>query len=135
MNTTENKKLLQHAFAEMAQGNTRPFIESLADDVSWTVIGRTKWSKTFVGKPAIFAELLGPLGTRLEGQIRLAAHRFIAEDDMVVVEARGNGNLTKERIPYNNTYCFVCRFVDGKVQELTEYMDTELVVEVLDRQN
>lgn len=133
MSTTENKRRLQEAFAEMAQGNPRSFIESLADDVSWTVIGQTKWSKTFVGKPAIFAELLGPLGIRLEGQIRLAAHRFIAEDEMVVVEARGNGNLTKEGTPYNNTYCFVCRFVDGKVQELTEYMDTDLVVRVLDQ--
>jgi len=33
--------------------------------------------------------------------------------------------------PYNNTYCFVFRVAEGKVKELTEYMDTELVTAAL----
>ena len=33
---------------------------------------------------------------------------------------------------YNNTYCFVFRISEGKVKELTEYMDTELVTAALD---
>lgn len=58
------------------------------------------------------------------------AHRFIAEGDHVVVEVRGN-NTTKAGIPYNNTYCFVFRIADGRVKELTEYLDTELVTAAL----
>ncbi len=48
----------------------------------------------------------------------------------MVVEAKGN-NTTKAGKSYNNTYCFVFRLAAGKLQELTEYMDTQLVVEAL----
>jgi ketosteroid isomerase-like protein len=54
----------------------------------------------------------------------------LLEDDYVVVEARGN-NTTKAGKPYNNHYCFVARLGDGKLREITEYMDTELVTSVL----
>jgi ketosteroid isomerase-like protein len=63
-------------------------------------------------------------------RITTIAHRFIAEGDHVVVEARGS-NVTKAGVPYNNTYCFVFRLAGGKLAELTEYMDTELVTAVL----
>jgi uncharacterized protein len=131
MAAAENKQLLQHVFAEIAHGNSRPFVESLADDVRWTVIGSTPWSRTFRGKQAVLTELLGPLRSRLRRPAKLVAHRFIAEGEHVVVEARGHDNTTTAGVPYNNTYCFVFRLAEGKVQELTEYMDTELVTSVL----
>ena len=68
--------------------------------------------------------------SKFADKIRTTAHRFIAEDDLVVVEARGS-NTTKAGIPYNNTYCFVVRLAGGKLQELTEYLDTELVTAAL----
>src|SRR5438477_11096899 len=48
--TAENKQLLQRIFSELSKGNAKPFVESWADDFSWTVIGTTKWSKTYRGK-------------------------------------------------------------------------------------
>ncbi len=33
--------------------------------------------------------------------------------------------------PYNNTYCIVCRIVDGKVKEMVDYIDTELITSAL----
>lgn len=126
MSASENKKLLQSIFAELATGNSRPFIESMAEDFRWIVTGTTKWSRTYEGKQAVLIELLGELRARIEGNIKTAAHRFIAEDDLVVVEARGN-NVTEAGLPYNNSYCFVFRLSDGKLKEVTEYLDTELV--------
>ena len=40
--------------------------------------------------------------------------------------------MTKSGEPYNQTYCYVFRFEDGQVSELTEYLDTDLVNRVLD---
>ena len=130
MSAAENKKLLQDAFGELAKGNSRPFVDSLADEVRWTVIGSTKWSRTFDGKPAVLAELLAPLRAQIADHLKVTAHRFIAEDDLVVVEGRGQ-STTKAGRPYNNTYCWTCRLANGKVQELTEYMDTQLVATAL----
>jgi hypothetical protein len=130
MSASENKQLMQHIFAELSKGNSEPFVESMSDDFRWTVTGSTKWSKTYDGKQAVLTELFGTLRSKISGRIRTTAHRFIAEGDHVVVEARGN-NTTKKGRPYNNTYCFVFRIAEGKVKELTEYMDTELVTAAL----
>lgn len=66
--------------------------------------------------------MLGELraGLEIDSRIRTTAHRFIAEGECVVVEARGN-DLTKAGMRYDNDYCFVFRLADGKLREPTEY--------------
>ena len=130
MSAAENKQLMQNIFSELSKGNGKPFVESLADDFCWTIIGSTKWSRTYRGKQEVLAELLRPLFAQFADQYTNTAHRFIAEDDYVVVECRGRVT-TKSGKSYNNTYCWVCRVADGKLQELTEYLDTELVTAAL----
>jgi ketosteroid isomerase-like protein len=132
MNTSENKSLLENAFAELAKGNAAPLVGSFADDVTWTAIGTTKFSKTYSGKASVLGDLLGPVGAGLDGPIAIDAHRFIAEGDFVVVEARGRA-MAASGAPYNNTYCFVFRLEDGKVKEVTEYADTEPVTATFGR--
>jgi len=126
MGTTENKKLLQDVFAAMAEGDSRPLIAALADDVRWTLTGSTPFSRTYEGKAEVLAKLLGPLQAQIDGRLRLRAVRVLGEGDTVVVEARGE-SVTKAGRPYNNTYCMVFRLEGGLVRELTEYMDTALV--------
>jgi len=126
MSASENKELLQSIFAELAKGNSRPFVENMDDDFRWIVTGTTKWSRTYEGKQSVLNDLFGELRLRIEGNITTTATRFIAEEDFVVVEARGS-NVTKSGVPYNNAYCFVFRLYEGKLKEVTEYLDTELV--------
>ena len=52
---------------------------------------------------------------------------LIAEGDYVVLQTHGQGRKTKLGNEYNNTYCIVYKIADGKVQEVTEYCDTELI--------
>jgi ketosteroid isomerase-like protein/pimeloyl-ACP methyl ester carboxylesterase len=130
MSAAENKRLIQDIFSELSKGNGKPFVESLADDFCWTITGTTTWSGTYRGRQAVLTELLGPLFSRFADRYTNTADRFIAEGDYVVVECRGRVT-TKEGRPYNNTYCWVCRISGGKLRELTEYMDTELVTAAL----
>jgi ketosteroid isomerase-like protein len=130
MSTALNKQLLQDIFAELTKSNAKPFVHAMADDFRWTILGATAWSRTYQGKHAVLNELFAALRAKFAGNATTIAHRFIAEDDLVVVEARGN-NVTKAGLAYNNAYCFVFRLSDGKLKELTEYLDTELVSKVL----
>jgi ketosteroid isomerase-like protein len=130
MSAAENKQRMQAVFAELARNNAHPFVDSMADDIVWTIIGTTSWSQTCRGKAEFLTKLLGPLTSMLESGFTITAHRFIAEDDHVVVEARGRGT-TKSGKPYDNTYCFVFRMAGGKLKEVTEYMDTALLVSAL----
>ena len=132
MTAHDNKALLQGVFAELARGNSRPFLDSFADDVRWTIVGTTKWSRTYDGKKAVLEQLLGPLRDRLAAPVKVAARRFIADDDLVVVEANGEAT-TKTGRPYNNTYCWIFRLAGGKVVEITEHLDTDLVASAFDR--
>ncbi|HEY2927037.1 nuclear transport factor 2 family protein [Piscinibacter sp.] len=127
---THNKQLMQDIFAELAKGNGKPFVDSMADDFRWIIPGTSSWSRTWSGKRAVLDELMRPLFARFADTYTNQAHRFIAEGDCVVVECRGKV-MTKSGKPYNNSYCYVCRLADGELRELTEYMDTELALAAL----
>lgn len=131
MTSIENKHLMQNIFSELSKGNGKPFVESMADEFCWTITGTTKWSRTYRGKQAVLSQLLRPLFSQFADRYTNTAHRFIAEDDYVVIECRGHVT-TRWGKPYNNTYCYVCRLAGGKLQELTEYLDTELVTSALE---
>ena len=130
MEAQENKQLMRGVFAELAKGDGRPFVDVPADDISWRIIGSTEWSGTWEGKLSVERKLLGPLFAQFATRYRNRAVRLIAEGDCVVIECRGNVT-TMAGQPYNNTYCYVCRLEDGKVHELTEYCDTELLTKAL----
>lgn len=125
-----NKDILRNAFAETAEGNGRPFIDMLADDVEWSIIGSTDWSRTYKGKAAVVQSLLRPLSDQFEGPNVVTAQTFIAEGDTVVVEGR-NHSVTKGGDAYPNRYCWVFTLRDGQVVAITEYCDTQLIQDVL----
>ncbi len=126
MGTAENKELIQKIFTEMSQGNVKPLLGILGEDICWTVIGTTKLSGTFRGKQDIYNRLLMPLGSQLKSDIKITVKSLMADGDQVVVEGYGKA-LTKEGKAYNNVYCWVLRLAEDKITEMTEYLDTELI--------
>lgn len=126
MSAADNKKLIETMFAELSRGNGPGYLEHLADDVQFTIMGTTKFSGTFNGKGEVVEKLLTPLMSQLEGGLAITVDRMVAEGDTVVVQARGK-STTKAGKPYNNSYCQVFRVEGGKVKAITEYLDTELV--------
>jgi ketosteroid isomerase-like protein len=135
MSAGANKKLMEEIFA--AAGNPDPavrdrslFIASLADDAKWVVTGQYSWSRTFTGKESILRDLHGHVRSLLVERARTIAHRFIADGDHVVVEAKGN-NLTKTGVRYDNDYCLVFHLEDGKIKEVREYCDSVLTEKAL----
>lgn len=137
MSAAANKRLMQAIFA--AAANPDPavrdralFIASLADDAKWTVTGQYSWSRTFSGKEQILNDLHGHVRSRLVDRARTVAHRFIADDDFVVIEAKGD-NVTKEGQRYDNDYCLVFRLAGGKIKEIREYCDSILTEKALGR--
>jgi ketosteroid isomerase-like protein len=102
----------------------------MADDIRWTLMGTTRWSRTYLGKQALLEEMFGPVYALLEAPPITTAHRILADEDHVVVEFRGQA-MTRAGKPYNNTYCMVLRLADGKISEVTEYCDTALIDAVM----
>jgi hypothetical protein len=137
MSAPENKKLIEAIFA--AAGNPDPavrdralFVASLADDAKWTVTGQYSWSRTFTGKQSILDDLHGHVRSLLVERSRTIAHRFIADGEHVVVEARGD-NVTRTGARYDNDYCLVFHLENGKIKEVREYCDSVLTERALGR--
>src|SRR5690242_11648058 len=124
MGAAENKEVIRKM--KEAKG-LDAMLAMLADDVRWTLIGNTKFSGTFNGKMELLDRLIYPLFAQLESMGKGVTDNVIAEGDGVVVQPRGTGRRTKTGNDYNNTYCIVYRVADGKVKEVTEYCDTELI--------
>ena len=45
-----NKEIMTALYAEIAKGNGRPYVEALADDVTFRAIGSNSWSVKIKGK-------------------------------------------------------------------------------------
>jgi ketosteroid isomerase-like protein len=130
MSAADNKKLIETIFARIAVGDRTLLVETLADDVTMRTTGQNSWSQTFRGKEALFRDLYGYLETLLAEGRRTIPLRFIADEDHVVVQATGEMR-TKAGVPYNNDYCLIYRLRDGKIVEITEYLDSVLCERVL----
>ena len=135
MSASANKKLMQDIFAAAADPDPAArdralFTASLADDARWVVTGQYSWSRTFSGKQAILNDLHGYVRSRLAERTRTVPHRFIADGDIVVIEAKGD-NVTPEGVRYDNDYCLVFRLEDGKIKEIREYCDSILTEKAL----
>lgn len=91
---------------------------------------KCSWSRRFEGQEAVRRDLLQPLFCLFATEYRARAINLIAEGDLVVAEVRGDV-MTKRGERYNNEYCFIFHFRDGKIDEVVEYCDTDLIEHVL----
>jgi len=126
MGIAENKQVVLDFYEAGARGDMDACFALLAEDVTWTNIGSTKFSGTYIGKQAIAKDLLGPLFSQLKAGISSQIERLTAEGDIVVAQTSGTAE-TMDGTPYNNTYCQVIRIRDLQIAEVKEYMDTALI--------
>ena len=130
MATAENKAIVQTFFAAGNEGDLTRALALLAEDVTWTNIGTTRFSGTYEGKQAVVDDLLGTVFGRLQGGIRSTIDNVVAEGEFVVVQSRGQAT-TRNGEAYDNTYCHIFRLRNGRIVAVTEYLDTELATRVL----
>ena len=130
MSANENKEMIRKMFTELGKGNAAAFLDAMSDNVKFNLIGTTRFSGTFNGKQELTTKLLAPLGAALEGALVITPDNLIADGEYVAMQSRGK-STAKNGKAYNNTYCHVFHITNGKISEVTEYLDTELVNNVL----
>ncbi len=124
MGVAENKEIVR----KMGAAKSLPdMLATMSDDVRWTIMGATKYSHVMNDKQELIDKLLHPIFSEMESMGSNHVDNVIAEGDYVVVQQHASGRKTKTGNPYNNSYCLVFKVVGGKIKEITEYLDTELV--------
>ena len=122
------KERMRDIMSSMSQGRVGPLFDAMAEDVSWRWMGVSQWSRTFEGKQLVVDTLFGGARETLSPSSSVEVHGIHGDGDFVVIEHPGRNELADGR-RYDNNYCRVFRFRDGLIQEVREYMDTQLVTE------
>ena len=123
-----HKARVQDVMNAMSEGRVAPLLALMAEDVIWRWMGVSQWSRTFEGKQMVIDTLFGGARDELAPGSRVEVAHVHADGDSVVVEHTGHNVLPDGR-NYNNQYCWVLRFQNDLIQEVREYMDTQLVTE------
>jgi uncharacterized protein len=130
MGTAENKETIKRIYAALENGDRSVFGASVQPDYVWRLAGQSSWSKCFTGQEEVRTKLLKPLFALFATEYRARAINLISEGETVVAEVRGDAQ-TRSGKRYNNEYCFLFKFRDGKIAEIIEYCDTDLEERVL----
>ena len=132
--TEKNRAIITKAFEGLANGNPSNFMPLFDEDIEWSVMGSSAWSKSAKGLQAVTRDLVGPLFARLAGPYLTTAELIVADGENVAVQAKGNAQ-THEGQRYDNDYCFVFTLKNGKIVKVVEYMDTILADQALGSSN
>lgn len=128
MSAEDNKKLVLGFFESMNSGNGAAVMNALADSATWWVAGNFPLSGTKT--KAQFGDLVGQLGSKIDGALRLTPIACTAEGDRVAVEAESYARM-KNGKTYQNQYHFLFVVRNGKIQQVKEYLDTMHANDVL----
>lgn len=127
-NCVDLKAHTMHIMAAMTQGRVGPLFDAMADEVTWRWMGTKQWSRTFTGKQAVIDSLFGGSAESLGDSSSVEVHEVHGDGEFVIVEHSGRNRLPDGR-RYDNNYCWIFRYHEGRIQEVREYMDTQLVTD------
>lgn len=125
MNAKRNKLMMESIFAAVGRGDRSAYEDALHDDVVMQVMGSSSWAQTVRGKTKVLDVFFRHVSSRLSRRNPTRPFRFLADEDWVVIEAKGDMIAVDGR-PYQNDYCLHYRIADGRIVEMKEYMDTIL---------
>jgi ketosteroid isomerase-like protein len=125
-----NATSVREAFTNWQQGKGTVF-DLLAPNARWTVAGTSPVSGVYASK-AELAQVVRSITARLATPIVPTVQSIIAEDDVVVVLWHGRATALDQK-PYNNTYLWHMTFKNGQIIEVTAFLDTYALDDLMHR--
>ena len=128
MSISRTKEFIQSFFEAMSEGDTDAIVNAYHPEGRVETMGNTLISgNRGLNEIKIFApSVLESFPNKLKFTIK----NITAEDNRVAVEAESSGEHISGK-HYNNQYHFLFELKDEKIYRLKEYMDTELVTDIL----
>ena len=125
-------------FSRLAQhGGQFKFMNSVAEDVKWTIFGHTPISRSYTSKTEFIEETFDMLrGRVLKEPLRLGVKQITGggESEWAVAELSAIDAVCKNGLTYDMEYCWVCRFdKNHKIVEVRAYLDSDLLIRALEQ--
>ena len=119
---SRNKAIVERSLTAWKDGTGSPY-DLLADDASWTIVGRSLASKTYESREAFMREVIRPFNARMSAPLKPEVRQLYAEGDTVIAffDARGTARDGK---PYVNTYAWFLTMRDGRIVKAFAFFDS-----------
>jgi ketosteroid isomerase-like protein len=102
------------------------FFDQVAEDVNWTVMGTHQLAGTYRDKKSFHAATFDRLTPLMRDGVRLRLQNLYLDDDTAIAELQAT-STTNEGSPFDNTYCWVCRFDGDRIVEVRAYLDSAMI--------
>jgi uncharacterized protein len=119
---SRNKAIVERALTAWKNGTGSPY-DLLADDASWTIVGRSLASKTYESREAFMRDVIRPFNARMSAPLKPEVRQLYAEGDTVIAffDARGTA---RDGTPYVNTYAWFLTMRDDKIVKAFAFFDS-----------
>ena len=124
----DNKRTVRRYFELLTRNDIAGLLDIYDDAMRLFVPGNNCTSGTYDKNQLV--EMARMVGSAFPQGLELTVLGMIAEGDKVAAQVESRGTHISGK-PYNNQYHFLITVRDGKIVENREYMDTELVTEVI----
>ncbi len=118
-------------FNYLEADDNQKFFEHVAENVLWTVMGTHPLAGIYKSKNEFVLNTFQRLNKLLKEGVILKVNNIIVHDDTAVVEMENISTALNNK-PFNNTYCWICRFEDDMIVEVRAYVDSALVQRIID---
>ncbi len=120
-------KLLEHLKTDASE-----CFKNVSEDVHWTVMGTHPLAGQYATKEEFKSHTFARLGKLLnEGKALLEIRRIFIDKDYAIVEMKGISTALNGK-PFDNSYCWILKFDDRIITEVTAYVDSALVQQLID---
>jgi ketosteroid isomerase-like protein len=121
-NETRNKALAEAGFKAWSDGTGSPY-DLLAEDVEWTIVGKSLASRTYASREDFIANVIRPFNARMRDPLRPTIRGLHAEGDTVVIFFDASG-VAKDGVAYANTYAWFWEMREGRVVKAHAFFDS-----------
>ncbi|GAB2561796.1 nuclear transport factor 2 family protein [Dyella jejuensis] len=127
---TITAEYVQGIFKQLEQGDGSAFFDHVAEDVDWTVMGTHPLAGHYPSKKAFIDGTFAKLDKVLPDGARLRLEHCIVAGDQAVVELHAMSTALNG-LRFDNRYCWIVYFQDGRIVRVRAYLDSALVERLL----
>jgi uncharacterized protein len=120
--TARNRALVEASFALWRDGTGSPY-DLLAEDVNWTIVGRSDASKTYSSRDAFMREVIRPFNARMRDGLRPTIRNLYADGQTVIIFFDATG-IARNGETYTNTYAWFLEMADGRIVRAHAFFDS-----------
>lgn len=124
-----NSALIQKAFDDWRAGQGGIF-QLLADDAVWVVAGNSPVSGTYRTREAFMEDAVKPITDKLATSIVPTVRQIVAQGPHVVAFWDGQATA-KDGSRYENSYSWHMQLENGRITQVTAFLDTWRLVELM----